>query len=201
VRLQDLATPLSGAAFQLNYDTNALRIVTSSSYHAGSLVPVNALPFWNLAPAQNNFATQNGHLVLAVSSANPWTSNQGVLAEVTFQVQPGAAAHYLWPITLSQTEITEDGYRNHTLSTTGSGVSVRPPAPARLLANAASLNNGQFSLSLSGDAGANYVIEASSDLQHWSTIATVVNNPGTASVIDSNAGSYLHRFYRVRVGP
>jgi hypothetical protein len=162
---------------------------------------VNALPFWNLAPGQNNIATQNGHLLLAASSANPWATNQGVLAEITFQVQPGATARYLWPITLSQTEITEDGYRNHALSTTGSGVSVRPPAPARLFANSAALNNGQFSLSLSGDAGATYAVEASTDLQHWSTIATVENNPGTAWVTDSKAGNYPHRFYRVRVGP
>ncbi|HUR45758.1 MAG TPA: cohesin domain-containing protein [Candidatus Saccharimonadales bacterium] len=201
LNVANIGTPISGAAFQLNYDTNALRLVSATSYKTGTLVPASALSFWNVTPAQTNFASQDGHLVLAVSSATAWSGNQGVLSEVTFQVQPGAAAHYLSPITISQMEITEDGYKNHALATTGAAVTVRPPVPGRLLANSSSLANGQFSLSLSGDAGASYVVEVSSDLLHWSDLASVSNNPGTTLVTDPDAAAHTHRFYRVRVGP
>ena len=200
VKLQNLNTPVSGAALQLNYDTNALRVLGVNSYHTGPIVPANALPIWNVAPAQNNFTIQSGTLFLAASSASAWSTNQGVLAEVTFQVQSGATNQYLWPITLVQAEITEDGYINHQLGSIGSVVNARGPVPAKLTTHAAPLN-GEFGLTLSGDAGATYVVEASSDLVHWAPIATVVNTAGTTDVVDPAAGRSLRRFYRVRSGP
>lgn len=190
-------TPVSGAAFQLHYNTNALRLLGTTSHRAGSLVPSNALPVWNVAPAQNNYATQNGNLALAVSSATPWSSNAGILAEVTFQVQPGATNQYLWPLTLSQAEITEDGYANHTLNAAGSALTVRSPLAGRL--SAPHWSRGTFTLTLNGDPGATYVVETSSDLKHWTTLSTIAATDVPSIISDLSVAPV--KFFRVRTGP
>jgi len=197
VLLQNTGKPIAGAAVRLHYDTNALRLTSSQSYHTGSLVPANALSVWNIAPSQNVLATQNGDISLATSTATSWPATDGVLAELTFQVQPGATNQYLWPITLVSVETTEDGYVNHQWSTAGATVSARGALPARLNAGSG-LINGHFSLSLSGDAGASYIVETSEDLVHWTFLETIANSNGTTTVTDANAGNVDHRFYRSR---
>src|SRR5207245_1153254 len=98
VQLQNVYSGISGASFTLDYPTNALRLVNSQSYTFGALVPGGALAVWNVSPSQNNFATQDGHLSLAVSTATAWPSSNGVLAQVTFQVQSGATNAHTWPL-------------------------------------------------------------------------------------------------------
>jgi len=56
--------------------------------------------------------------------------------------------------------------------------------------------DGHYSLSVSGDAGASYVIEASADLRHWDVVATVANTSGSVEFTDNEAASHDHRFYR-----
>jgi cohesin domain-containing protein len=196
VILQNISTPVSGASFRLNYDTNALRLLSSASYHLGPIVPGNALAVWNVGPQQNNFAAQNGTLSLAASSAGAWSSNQGVLAEITFQVQNGATNQYLWPVTLSGVETTEDGYVNHQLSAAGAGISVRSAVAGGLSVNGHIDANGAFAMTLAGDAGASYQIQVSDDLKHWIPLTTVVNSNGSTQFSDPDAGGHDHRFYK-----
>ncbi len=198
VRLQNMSTPVSGAAFTVNYNPAALRLVSAQSCRTGSLVPANALGVWNVAPAQNNFGLQNGHVSLAVSHADPWPATEGVLAELTFQVQDGATAQYLWPVTLTGVETTEDGYQNHQLAAAGMNFIGRDPVGGKL-SLAAPVGGGPLSLTLSGDAGVTYVVEASADLVHWTVLNTVVNVTGTITVADPDAGNFPCRFYRTRV--
>jgi hypothetical protein len=51
----------------------------------------------------------------AASTASTWPSANGVLAELTFQVQPGASNQAGWPVRLSGVEVTADGFENRSL--------------------------------------------------------------------------------------
>src|SRR5262249_12073398 len=62
-------------------------------------------------------------------------------------------------------------------------------------------NNGQFSLLVTGQSGPDYAVQASTNLFDWSTV-WVTNSPSMPfGWIDTNAGAYPLRFYRLQVGP
>ncbi len=198
ISLRDIRTGISGAAFTLDYPTNALRLLNSSAYRSGALIPGGALAIWNVAPSQNNFATQNGRLSLAISSAGAWPARNGVLAEVTFQVQAGAATRYLWPVTLRGAEVTPDGYGNRMLLASGAVLIGRDPVQGS--ASTPRRNtSGFFEFIAVGDAGARYVIESSSDLTHWNPIRTFLNTTGSYPFEDPASETASHQFYRVRL--
>jgi pectate lyase len=79
-----------------------------------------------------------------------------------------------------------------TLSSTG------PTAPQL---SAPAYSNGAFSLSVNGDAGHDYILQASSNLTDWQNIFT--NSSATPPFIwnDTGAGNFSRRFYRVQVSP
>src|SRR5207248_1332224 len=62
LRLNGIQTPISGASFRLNYPVDALRLQNAQSYRVGPAVPGSALAVWNVAPDQNNYATQSGQI-------------------------------------------------------------------------------------------------------------------------------------------
>jgi uncharacterized repeat protein (TIGR03806 family) len=64
-----------------------------------------------------------------------------------------------------------------------------------------SITSGKFGITISGDAGPDYTIQASSNLLNWSPILTT--NPQTTPFLflDPNATNYTQRFYRVILGP
>jgi hypothetical protein len=65
------------------------------------------------------------------------------------------------------------------------------------LALGASVNGGQATIQFKGIPEVNYNIEASSDLQIWTSIGRVVAGPdGGFEIVDANAGLYNHRYYR-----
>jgi hypothetical protein len=59
-----------------------------------------------------------------------------------------------------------------------------------------SVSNGAFSLQMAGPAGANYIIEASSDLINWVPVQTNNASSGIINFTDTNAGALPYRFYR-----
>lgn len=63
------------------------------------------------------------------------------------------------------------------------------------------LSNGQFSLSVTGQAGPDYAVQASTDLIDWTTLWTTDSPPMPFNWFDTNAGAYRQRFYRLEVGP
>ena len=65
-------------------------------------------------------------------------------------------------------------------------------APAILEALAAPAN-GQFALSITGTAGQTYVLQVSTDLLNWSSVAT---NQSPFTFVDTDAAKYPQRFYR-----
>ncbi len=46
-----------------------------------------------------------------------------------------------------------------------------------------------------------YVLEASTDLVHWTIINTLTASGPTLTFADLGAGGFNQRFYRVRMGP
>ncbi len=50
---------------------------------------------------------------------------------------------------------------------------------------------------LNGQPGFNYIVQASTNLVDWATIAVLVNTNGTVSFVDSDSANYNQRFYRV----
>jgi hypothetical protein len=58
-----------------------------------------------------------------------------------------------------------------------------------------------FQLTLTGEFGAQYSIEASSNLLDWVSLGTVTNTYGTAQFTDGAATNWWQRFYRASEGP
>jgi hypothetical protein len=197
VRLTNIRTALSGASFTLNYPVTALRLPGAQFHHTGPLVPVNAMAVWNVAPAQNNYALQNGRVTLAVSSAIAWPNNNGVLAEFTFEVQPGATNQFAWPLTLTGVEITSDGFDTRPLFPSA-GVFIGRKPLSGLLSVLRRHLSGELEFTLTGDPGAAYTIEASSDLAHWATLTNVVSSTGSLPFVDPQSSNFSKRFYRAR---
>ena len=64
---------------------------------------------------------------------------------------------------------------------------------APIISNAAKTVNGQFGFQVDGVPGAQYVVQASSDLKTWTSIQT---NTAPFSFSDSNSASFNQRYYR-----
>jgi hypothetical protein len=77
-----------------------------------------------------------------------------------------------------------------------------PPAPPTRPITVSLVNHtqshGQLRVRISGPPRATNVIEASSDLVHWTTVATVTNVTGTFECFDPDVARRSERFYRVR---
>jgi hypothetical protein len=198
VRLEGIPTTIAGASFTLNYPTNALRLINSQSQRTGALVPGSAVAIWNVAPAQNNYPAQDGRVLAALSSATPWPTNSGVLAEFTFQVQPGQSDQYSWTVSIGNMEITDNGYEVLALSDAQLSFIGRESLPPRLTSASAAMSPGGFELSLTGEVGLSYTIEASSDLVTWTPVTTLTPANGTLNFTDPNGTNLGHRFYRAK---
>jgi hypothetical protein len=84
------------------------------------------------------------------------------------------------------------------LSTTQSfTVMVNPLAQPNVSSGA--LNDGEFILQVSGDAGPDYAVQASTNLIDWSTV--LINNSAVMPFSFTNSPSSPMQFYRVKVGP
>ena len=74
----------------------------------------------------------------------------------------------------------------------------RPAQPG--LSNA-SITNGQLRLTISGDFGPDYTVQASTNLANWISLFTT-NQPALPFLfVDPNATNYNQRFYRALLGP
>lgn len=199
VRLTSAAVgsgPISGASFRLKYPVEALKLESASAQAVGSLVPTGAVALWNVSPAQNNYATQDGTVSFAVSSAGIWPGNVGVLARLTFTVQAGASARYGWPVIVENFEISHDGFATEFV---GNGLwtfTGHAATGAELNPSITFAPDGKPTITLHGDIGASFSIEASSDLTTWTPIGTVYSADGTISIQDNLAGAAGARFYR-----
>jgi hypothetical protein len=65
-----------------------------------------------------------------------------------------------------------------------------------LFSSPGQINNGVFTLQLSGMPGKTYVLQASTDLIHWTPISTNVPPATIQTLIDPGASNFPQRFYR-----
>jgi uncharacterized repeat protein (TIGR03806 family) len=73
--------------------------------------------------------------------------------------------------------------------------------PAKPTLSSPALTNGQFKLLVSGDAGPDYTVQASTNLVNWVSVSTN-NSPALPFLFtDPSASSFRQRFYRVLLGP
>jgi hypothetical protein len=68
-----------------------------------------------------------------------------------------------------------------------------------ILTTGTGMTTNGFHLNLSGPAGSNYVIEATSDLQHWTPICTNNSPTGSISYTDTAATNLAFRYYRAKL--
>jgi hypothetical protein len=116
--------------------------------------------------------------------------------QVSFTV-PGAA---LGAGSFAITAEYSDPAGNFNGSTNGLTQVVTNPAPARVASKISitpQLSAGSVKTSLTGAPGQIYVLEASTDMIHWTAISTnVADANGRLSFTDTDAGKYNSRFYR-----
>ena len=60
---------------------------------------------------------------------------------------------------------------------------------------------GQFSLTVNGQSGPDYAVQASTDLVNWQTVFTTNSPAMPFQWADPDTGTLLMRFYRIVVGP
>ncbi len=66
------------------------------------------------------------------------------------------------------------------------------------LIKAAARSNGVFQLTISGIAGQDYILEASTNLASWSALVTNTAPTGFFNLTDSTSQTFPRRFYRIR---
>jgi hypothetical protein len=187
---------LSGAAFALHYPVEALRLRDLQSVQSGPIVPGSAMAYWNVVP-DNRLTTQDGTVRFAASSAEAWAATSGILAELEFEVQPGAGARREWTLQLEQIEVTDDGYEIRSGAPVEIRIAGREPVRATL-AGLTRNSDQSWTVQMTGEPGRRYHIEISEDLVSWTLLNTATTAPdGTLSFSDPEIGAASsHRFYR-----
>jgi hypothetical protein len=199
VQLKDMASTIAGANFQLEYPVELLRLKDRSSHSAGEMVVKNAAAIWNVSPAQTDYSKQDGTLAMAVSSPEPWTVKDGVLAELSFDVQDGADLNKA-VLSLSEVEVTPDGFDNRMLDglelNVGSDATIEPePSIIEIVA----MTKAPFAFSFGAKEGMVYEVQSSQDLRSWGTLKTY---SGTGTLIrfeDERDQVFPQIYYRVKV--
>jgi hypothetical protein len=79
-------------------------------------------------------------------------------------------------------------------------IQLENPGPAPHFRTSATTRtpDGTVHLVIDSPAGANFQIQASSDLLNWSLLTSITNSPGTARVDDPSAAAQARRFYRAK---
>ena len=92
----------------------------------------------------------------------------------------------------------DDGAPNKS-GTNSFTVIINPIAPVTL--TAVSYSGGQFTMSVTGPIGPDYVIMATTNLVDWTDLATNAAPATPFNHTDLNAGLFGERFYQVRLSP
>ena len=163
-----------------NHAVNAGQTVSFTATATDSDVPTNTLTFSLVSPPAGASINSGSGLFSwrpAVSLAN--TTN-------TVQVQV--------------TDFNPFAVNSQHLSDTKSFTVIVNPLATQSLASV-SYTNGQFALQVSGTSGPDYIISASADLTQWVDLFTNQSGVTPFQFTDTNANSFLDRFYRIRLSP
>ena len=153
---------------------------------------------WNVESSQNDYTTQEGTIAMAAISSEQWSIKEGVLAELTFEVQDGADLNNA-VLALSQVEVTPDGFDNRMLDgveiNVGSGGDVKQPNAPVLRDITASPLSFRFDT----EPNRNYSVEGSSDLKAWEVLEQFKSTKHSHQFIDTRKAFFQHQYYRVTV--
>jgi hypothetical protein len=137
-------------------------------------------------------------LVLSKTSSNPTLVPDGNIVfggiganrTVTITPQPGRAGTTTITLTVTDAKGAR-GFASFVLT-------VLPTPPG--LSNV-SLSNQTFRATITGDSGANYYVQASTNLVYWQTVFTNLNATLPLLWTDTQTTNFSSRFYRVLIGP
>ncbi len=212
VGVNELVTPVialpAGPAilsFRNNYNLEASSSSTGAGYDGGVVeIKIGAGAFTDIITAGGSFTSGGYNRTISTSFSSPlagrqaWSGNSGGYTNTTINLPATAAGQNIqlkWRCgTDSSTSAT--GWRIDTISlstlTCCSGGYPTLSSPR--------LTNNQFSFLISGAAGSNYVIQATTNLSgnYWIPIQT---NAAPFLFIESNKDLFLQRFYRGLIIP
>lgn len=196
VKIDGVTGDVYGASFRLDYDPRALWLVDASSHSLAASLPEDAMGLWNVHPAVSDYGLQSGTVAVAASSSAPWQLVDGVVATLTFAVQPGMAEEALWPVKLSSGEVALASFE--TVLTETSTLELRGLAPEFHPAENV-VGEGLFQMVFEGADQHSYVVESASSLSGpWVPISVNLTTEAAAiQFIDEAVGSA--RFYRIRL--
>jgi fibronectin type 3 domain-containing protein len=161
-----------------NQAVNVGQTAASSANAADSSSPTPVLTF-TLLNAPTNATLVKVSSTNAAFNWRPWVNNADTTNLITLKVADNA---------IPSLSATQSFF-----------VTVNPLTRPSISASA--WNNGQFSAMVSGQAGPDYAVQASTNLMDWSTIWTTNSPPVPFSWLDPNTSAFPLRFYRIAVGP
>lgn len=191
--------------------SNASGTVTSTTATL-TVLPPNTAPVFG-----SNIGSTNINVGVSLSVANTATDSDSPAQTLTYSLLAGPSGaavdsgtgNFTWRPTTAQADttntvsvvVTDNGTPNLNATNTFT-VRVNPlPAPTT---GAPSYAGGLFSVSVNGQVGPDYLLQATTNLASpvWITVATT-NSPATMPVLltDPNAGTQPSQFYRILVGP
>jgi hypothetical protein len=192
VKLDALTTSVLGVSFRLEYPASGLRLENSSSHRAGAMIPSNGVVLWNVSP-ENDYQRADGLVHMAASSAVPWPSSNGDIAEFLFVALPGVQPLSSLPLKIRNFEIW-NGSELASLSPVE--MSIGAAVPASISAPSFNAGFGTFRFTVSGKPGVAYRIEVSDDLKNWIALRTEILSAGSITIDDPEADQTTRRFYR-----
>lgn len=185
--------------------SNAAGVVTSAP---ATLTVANTAP--TLAPIADQTIGAGVTLTLTNSATDPDVPPQ----VLTYSLPAGPAnaaidaanGVFTWraPVASGGTtnavtiSVTDNG--NPPLNASQSFNIIVTPAAAPSM-SAPSYASGQFSFSINGSYGPDYIMQVSTDLFHWTSLATNSSPTVPFTFTDTGAGSSQARYYRVLLGP
>lgn len=191
----------AGVAVQFQSDASPVALQFDVHFDAARLTPGYAVA----DQAGTGFLIRSGSSrpgvvrVLVYSDSNRPMVN-GTLVTLPLRVVPSALGGGT-PLTISNVVLSSSsGTRLEPVTAVGGSVTIRnetSPVFQRPTVSA----NGQWVLTLNGQDGRSYTLQASTDLATWQPLATVVATGGVAVFNDAPAAGRTHRYYRAVLAP
>jgi hypothetical protein len=204
--VNELVTPailLPAGASQLSFRNDYdLESGSTTAYDGGVLEIKIASGAWtDIVPAGGTFVSGGYNFTISSIYSNPlagrqaWSGSSGGFLTTLINLPPAAAGQtvqFKWRCG-TDSSVSGSGWRIDTIALTA-----RACCSEVTLGAVASGTIGQFQFTVSGTAGHNWVIEASTNLglTNWVSLATNVVN-----FTDTNAAALNQRFYRARLLP
>lgn len=188
--------------------------ITVSSLSYGILITTTNAPVSNTAPTLASISNRTVIAGTTINFTNAASDTNIPAQTLTFSLQntpSGASLNssngiFNWRPTITQSPstnpmsviVTDNGSPAMSATQSFTITVVRPVQPTL---SQPSSNGGLFSLTVNGDTGPDYTIQASTNLVNWTSFPTT-NSPALPfNWSDANAASFPQRYFRVLLGP